>query len=227
MKFLTNEPAGLVGSTLVISDVHVGLEYDLRAHGMNVPSQTGKLAKLATRLVRENKADRVAVLGDLKHSIIGTSWPEKHEVKQFIEAIRAAGAEVMLIKGNHDAWIERFSDITLAPAQGTRVRDSWLAHGHARPPVEAFECEEIVFGHAHPTVVFEDSLGGKRSERAWLRFEQNKPPLVIVPAFNPLLGGADARDVRFAWVRGPPSAYLLDGTPLGKIRQKKAKSKTS
>ena len=43
MKFLT-EPAMMIGNALVISDLHIGLEYEIYKSGITVPSQVSDLA---------------------------------------------------------------------------------------------------------------------------------------------------------------------------------------
>ena len=136
--------------------------------------------------------------------------------------------------------------VTIVPGDGIALGDTTVGvcHGHTWPVPSVLECDVICLGHEHPCVRLEDELGGRRIERAWLRgrldpapfrdrseydgvswLEQgseSSPRVVVVPAFNDLVGGT--------WVNLPgqsflspflpaglasAEAYLLDGTRLG------------
>jgi len=98
-------------------------------------------------------------------------------------------------------------------------------------------------GHEHPTVKLQDSVGGYRVEKAWLRgrldravlaegcergldsFPESDPELIMLPAFNERSGGTWI-NVEGQGFLAPflPEAlieadlYLLDGTRLGAYR---------
>ena len=223
MRFITNEPAILIGKTLIIADLHIGLEYDLARGGIHIPKQTERFAQKTVSLLEENKCDELIIIGDLKHAITGVTWPEKQEVTKYVEKVKETTENITLIKGNHDALIEAYLDIKVMPSTGLAYKNTWLLHGHASPPEEAFKKKHIIFGHIHPVIEFKDSLGGRISERVWLRYGKD-PEIVCMPAFNDLLGGADIRK----GIQGPMKKhmnldkiklYLLDGAELGSVKE--------
>lgn len=219
IKFVKDEPACVVGKTLIIGDIHVGLERDLEKSGFRVPPQTDILVSRIKKLVRENKCKELIILGDIKHSI--TLRPDLEETKYFVEELKKFVLPI-LIQGNHDGALQNYLDIKIVPGQGFRKGKNYFMHGHAKPKPEAFKCNKIFSSHLHPMVEFRDSLGGMISEKAWLRGEK----LVVVPAFNKLLGGVDIRisnlgPLKKHFDKKELDLYLLDGLYLGKVENLK------
>jgi len=217
LKFLVNEPALMIGKTLVIADLHIGLEYELLAAGFNVPDQAQTMLKKIKRLLRENKCKELIIIGDVKHTIARLSWPEQEEISEFFRPLEKI-TKVHIVKGNHDGNIERYVS-NVHPTEGFEYKGYWIMHGHAKPPKEAAG-KTIILGHMHPVVEFRDSLGGRLSERVWIRTDKS----IVVPAFNDLLGGIDVRRGLLGPMKkhiDPKRAelYLLDGLHLGKISQ--------
>jgi len=102
----------------------------------------------------------------------------------------------------------------------------------------------VCLGHEHPCVRLEDEVGGSRVERAWLRgrldpgpfrerpeyeevswlgdADETPPRVVVVPAFNDLVGGTWINVAGQSFLSpflpaglASGEAYLLDGTRLG------------
>jgi len=221
LKFLVNEPALMIDRALVIADLHLGLEYELLASGINIPDQADRMVKRIRRLVKENRAKELIIIGDLKHTIARVSWPEQEEISEFMGKLEKI-AKVTVVKGNHDGNIEQYVKRTYPP-EGFDYRGYWILHGHANPPKHALK-KTIIMGHLHPSVEFKDSLGGRISERVWIR----TPNVIVMPAFNELLGGVDVR----VGILGPmkkhidpkkAELYLLDGLHIGKMSELKVK----
>ncbi|MFH1294908.1 MAG: hypothetical protein ABIH90_03150 [Candidatus Aenigmatarchaeota archaeon] len=77
MKFISNEPALLVGKTLVLADIHLGVEYDYKIAGYKMPSQTQKTTKRIKDLLKKTKAEKLLLMGRHKaqgsrHELPGT-----------------------------------------------------------------------------------------------------------------------------------------------------------
>ena len=219
LKFIVNEPALLIDKTLVIADLHIGMEYELLHSGFNVPSQGEVMLKKIKRLLKENKCRELIIIGDVKHTIARLSWPEQEEISEFFRPLERI-TKVSVVKGNHDGNIERYAS-NVHPTYGFDYNGYWIMHGHARPPKEAAG-KTIILGHMHPIVEFRDSLGGRLSERVWIRTDR----IIVMPAFNDLLGGIDVRQPLLGPMKkqiDPKKAelYLLDGLYLGKISQLK------
>jgi putative SbcD/Mre11-related phosphoesterase len=245
IKFVTGKPALLVGKSLVVADLHLGIEREFYQSGIKFPSQTEKIKDMVEGLVKITKAERLILLGDVKHKVPGISLQELREIPQFLEHF-SGKLEVDMVPGNHDAGIEKFlpPGVKTHPSAGFRLGDVYLNHGHTWPGPDFLGCKKIVIGHQHPLVEFRDKLGYRFREPVWVKGALNReklegrykkmpaslPSITIMPAFNPLIGGMcvnkrseDGYAKKFI---GPlinslkgrtASTYLLDGTCLGRL----------
>ncbi len=233
-----NEAALLLGdqSAMVVADLHIGIEQELRDAGLSVPSQTCMMEARLHALITTYHIQDIYLLGDVKHNIPTSTIQERTDVRFFLERLTAK-ATVHILPGNHDGNIDRLASpaVQIHPSSGIILDDTGLLHGHRWPSAELFTCQRLIIAHTHPIVQFTDRLGYKSIEPCWLRgpclIEKVKErtsetaceQLVILPAFNPLCGGIP---VNKDPLLGPvPSlldtsraeVYLLDGTALGTI----------
>jgi uncharacterized protein len=191
---------GEAGNAVVIGDVHIGLEAALAKKGVTVPDQTPHLRARVDALLRDNAADRLVVVGDLKETIHRSSSSDIARLRAFL---RGMAARVHLVPGNHDADLEwlGIEEVVLHPATGIKVEDVALTHGHVWPSPDIMDARTLVTSHSHPMVGLRDELGKLHKEPCWVRGAFTKaareryPTLpkgaqfVILPAFNELLGG--------------------------------------
>jgi putative SbcD/Mre11-related phosphoesterase len=214
MEFITGEPAIKLGNTLVIADLHLGAEHDFRKAGISMPSQTAKEEARLMMLIRQTRARRLLILGDVKHRVPGTSWQEEREVPQFLSKL-SHHVSVEVTPGNHDGGLEKLCPgIIIHPSEGVRVGKCYLSHGHAWPNEEFLKCKSVIMGHNHPQVEFSDKIGKVWREKVWIRAELKRKPLeahyktslrgsvlpglVVMPAFGGLVGGWAMNDPRDA-----------------------------
>jgi len=221
-----------------VADLHIGIEVQLRLGGFNIPSQTPKM--LAGLESMASRADRLIILGDLKHRIPSVGYRENKEIGPFLEQLGKCYDSITLVAGNHDGGISSVLPQTVraVSGRGTRIDDIGVFHGHVWPSESVMEAEKVVMGHTHPSVLLVDSLGAKTNEKCWVRAKFDKGgvakryghcphELVIVPAFNPLLTGTPVNSKGRPMI-GPllrneivdkesMRAYLLDGTNLGRL----------
>jgi len=247
---LVNEPALTVGNTLVLADLHIGIEHELALSGINIPSQIDRRIDRALRYLAAAKAQRVVLLGDVKHTISKTSALERHDIPRFLRSL-AECAPVDLLPGNHDAgieyWLPRDSRfrIKIHPSKGCSIHGAGLMHGHTWPSPDLLHCDYVIMGHNHPIVRMADPLGHISSKPVWIRtrfvesvFRERYPEIdgyanprvIIMPAFNELVGGIAFNEASYETLLGPlfsnraialekAQAYLLDGTYLGTVEQ--------
>ena len=141
-------------ATLVVADTHVG-----RDESSAVSLPVGAAADMCERLdglITRFDPDTVVVAGDVVHTF-GRVSDRSREVLETVEATcEAAGAELVLVAGNHDsglagAWYgplhEEYvvTDKKLCP-------HTVVWHGHELPTTTA---DRYLFGHVHPTIVLE------------------------------------------------------------------------
>jgi putative SbcD/Mre11-related phosphoesterase len=247
MRFVTGKPALVIGKNLVIADLHLGIEREFRQSGIKLPSQAGRMREELEALIGETKAERLIILGDVKHKVPGISYQELKEVPEFLghfsKSLRAENIEIIL--GNHDPGMEELvpEGVKLHPSGGIVLGDVYLGHGHTWPAPSFLSCSKAVIGHRHPMIEFRDRLGYRFIEPVWIRGRLDRervgrkykdvpaglPEIVITPAFNSLAGSvAVNRDVSDDYRKkiGPlinsmdlekAGAYMLDGTYLGEL----------
>jgi putative SbcD/Mre11-related phosphoesterase len=235
---IPNEPVLLIKEEkiMVIADLHIGIERELREKGLQVSSQTESMTKRLISLIKKYRPDEIVLLGDIKHNIPTSTIQERNDVKRFLETIRSYGS-IHILPGNHDGNINKLltSDILLHPSDGCVIEDIGFVHGHRWPKEEVMQCEYVVLAHTHPTIMLTDRLGYKTYDSCWLRGSGNttlkerylkvsEPNIVVMPAFNPLCGGVA---VNKEPIIGPfekilnvknANVYLLDGSSLGKVK---------
>lgn len=236
---IPDRPVLRAGDTLVVADLHIGKEEELRQAGFSLPSQTQAMGEKIAALLDEFRPKRLVILGDLKHQIPRFTGLERRDVPRFFDLLEDAVAEVHLVQGNHDGNIALILPrwVTLHGAAGVRLEDVGYIHGHAWPAPDVMEAKTLLMGHNHPTVLLPDRLGPRRLARCWVRapFVASAPryatypeELVLVPAFNEFSGGTTMNETGSRYL-GPVlnyglvamergQVYLLDGTYLGRLR---------
>lgn len=236
--------------SLAVADLHLGIAADLSDKGIEIPSRIPEVEEKLLEIIENEEADRLFMLGDVKHNIPITSWQEWENLPDFFSELSKV-VQVEIVPGNHDGDIEGLipRDVTLHEAGGTTVGGGkvGLLHGHAWPEPNLLKAETIIMGHNHPMIGFKDELGGKATEPAWvktgLKVEnlpdnlrdiavENGPEIMIIPAFSKIVGGSSInRDIPEKFL-GPlfkagaidleeAEIYLIDGTFLGKLKNLK------
>ena len=253
VRFLTGKPALLAGKSLVIADLHIGIEREFRRSGIRFPSQTEKITERIDDIIKSTGAKRLVILGDVKHKVPGISLQELREIPEFLGHF-SKKLDVEIVMGNHDPGIEELAPhgAILRPSTGFRLDGVYLSHGHTWPNSDFTRCGTIVIGHQHPLVEFRDKLGYRFREPVWVRGKLSLekierrykqvpavlPEVIVMPAFNELSGGVAMNgksDPDYAKNFISPlmkaldektvGIYLLDGTYLGKLAEmKKARS---
>jgi len=245
-KFVTGMPALAAAGRLVISDLHLGLEYDYRKGGIKFPSQTGKLQAMIFEALEKSGCRKITVIGDIKHKVPGTSFQEIKEIPEFFTKLLEM-ADIEIVPGNHDSGIAGMlpENVKVYPSGGFVSRGFYFGHGHTWPPEKAFSTRFMIIGHRHPAVEFRDSLGYRFTERVWVKgilerktlerryknLPERLPQVLVVPVFNPMVGGAafnagisgNDRDkigpLLNAVDEEASELFLLDGTYMGTIAQ--------
>jgi len=247
MKFIKNYPALFIEEikTLVIADLHIGISYELYKSGINIPSQVKEMKKTIEKLIKKTKAKRLIILGDIKHDVPGISVQELREIPEFLKAL-SKKIKVEICLGNHDTYLKEIlpENIRLHGTKGFKIKNFGFNHGHAWPSKELITCNNLIISHTHPTIHFEDDFGYRIVEPIWIKSKidqekikqrykvkkTGKLEVIIIPAFNRLLGGTPVNvKTTSDELLGPllkndfidmsdAELYLLDGTYLGNLK---------
>jgi putative SbcD/Mre11-related phosphoesterase len=190
MKFfdLLLHPLGIVrlGDTVVAADLHLGFEtfsVDL------IRVQSKHLYNSLYAVWSTVGFSRIVLNGDVKHSFGKQERDELREVGRFIKRVKDL-ADVVIVKGNHDNYIENVVSRLDVEVKQWMELDGWLiTHGHKL-------CERdvekgVIIGHEHPSVKIKDRVGVTFSFRTFILTRWSHLPLVVLPALNPYVYGSD------------------------------------
>jgi putative SbcD/Mre11-related phosphoesterase len=246
IKFLKDYPALFISDEkiLAIADLHVGIEHELFEKGIVIPSQAEKFKEIIEKLIDATKAKTLVVLGDIKHEVPGISFREEKEVPKLFSSL-VKKVKIICCKGNHDTYLEKIlpKGIKIFSSKGFRIGEYGFFHGHAWPSKKLMQCDYLFIGHIHPVVQLKDRFGYSIIEQVWIKGKiirdkikkrykiekTGKLELIILPAFNSLLGGTFV-NVKNASDKllGPllknnfvdlesAELYLLNGVNLGNV----------
>jgi len=207
---------------LVVADLHLGYEYELLKKGINLPNQTSFIGKALKETILESGAQSMVFLGDVKHNIPNVSILEARSLPKFMDF----DIPIEIVKGNHDGNIENL--VGLPAKNHLLIDNTLLIHGHMKIP--DLEFRSLITGHSHPAIEITDELGRRIKEKCWIRGSfPSGQAIIIMPAYNPLITGiAFNREKakipgtifnRFSVEELELSAYLLDGTFLGPVKE--------
>lgn len=230
-------PALVADGCMIITDLHIGVESNLRSKGFHLTSRTQEMFDVIVETAKED-VGRLIIIGDVKDSVPGSTKQEYREIPVFFDMLLEHFDKVDVVRGNHDTNIEEFlpGRVDIRPAGGFLLEGVGLIHGHTWPSEAVMACDTLVMGHCHPAVMFRDGVGRQTSEPCWLRgrfsgerddrYGKLPESFIVVPAFNRMLGGSPV-NVIGEGLLGPvlnspiadtdnADVYLLDGICLGK-----------
>jgi len=200
-SFLYQEPAIFYRKALIIGDTHFGIEKRLSEKGISDSAFSERLMKRIGQLIEQTKAERLIIAGDVKDEITHLDDMTARVISELAEVV-----EVIIVKGNHDGGIEKCK-VKIVEADGFAYGQLGICHGHSWPSEEVMACKWIVSAHQHPRLHFRDKSGKHHFENCWVIADADpeeiakhyenfnkKSKLILMPAFNPLLGSDLQKD---------------------------------
>jgi putative SbcD/Mre11-related phosphoesterase len=245
IKFLADYPVAFISGKkiLVIADIHLGIENELYNKGILIHPQVEKFRKILEELIDQNRAKTLVILGDLKHNVPGISLREERQIPKLFDSL-VEKVKVILCKGNHDTELKGLlpEKVKIYSSRGFQNGEYGFFHGHAWPDKNLMKCNYLFMGHLQPAIEFVDKLGYRSIQQVWLKGNLNQNlikkkykisktgelSIIIVPSFNKLSGSLIVNKKLKEELTGPlftnkildmdkMTAYLLDGTCLGKV----------
>ncbi len=210
--------------TLVLGDLHLGIEASLELEGMQLPrSQARETKRRIDELVKDDPPKRIVLLGDVKHEFSRNLDQEWSQVRGILDHLGSI-AEVTVVRGNHDNYLATItSSMGLDLVDETVVDGIHLSHGHIAHPGRP-----MVQGHEHPSARLFDGVGGYVKLPAFLYHQEAE--VLVLPAFSPLASGNDvsallAGDALSPGLRGLDmgEAQVFGCSDIGLIRLGKVK----
>ena len=184
---ITNDKCLLLddGPTAVIGDLHLGYEHALEQDGLYLPRiNTGSIRDALNDILSRYEPERVVLLGDVKHDFKRAGFEEKREVRRII-GLLAEAAETVVIKGNHDNYIQNIiADQGILALDHVDIMGFRLEHGHVDSGVRP-----VIIGHEHPSVRIPGSVGGGMKIQCFVHARRDG--VIVLPPFSPFSSGND------------------------------------
>jgi uncharacterized protein len=184
--------------TLVVSDLQLGHEQQLRELGSNILYEQGlQMIGLLEALIDQTKAIRVIINGDLKHEFGRISPQERRDILRLLDNFKEK-VELIVVRGNHDTLTE-----ILTKEVGVQIANSWSAdgfyavHGHDLPDKKDpgyAQAHTVIIGHVHPAIRLDDGIRNERY-KCFLIGRYEKKRLVVLPSFSTIVEGSDVLKV--------------------------------
>ena len=181
-------------AAIVCSDLHLGYEGVMADKGVFMPKvNLNRIKSMLKRACDAKKPKRIIVDGDIKNEFDAVHLEEFNEFYDFMNFVKELGVEeVVLIKGNHDNFIERvreglgFKSFTEEALLG----DFLFFHGDELPKSKAGEV--MVMGHMHPSIGVYNSVGVREKLRCFLHGKaKDGREVIVLPAMNYFADGID------------------------------------
>ena len=173
--------------TLVIGDLHVGLEESLQKQGIFIPRfDIEEVISRLDKIFKKINVKKIILIGDVKHEFGTISDQEWRDTLRVLDYLLEIG-NVILIKGNHDTILGPISKKrNLETVEKYKMDDILFVHGDK---IVDEKSKIIVIGHEHPAVSFKS-----RSEEKFKCFligKYKNKKLIVIPSFNFLTEGSD------------------------------------
>ena len=213
------------GPTVVIGDLHLGYEKALEDEGLYLPRMnTCSIRDSLNRIICRYEPKRIVLLGDIKHDFARAPYECRYDVSSIIKMLTDA-AEVIVVKGNHDNFLQNIlSDTNLDVQDFADIGGLRLEHGHVDSGVRP-----VAIGHEHPSVKISDALSGSVKLQCFMHSKDDG--IIVIPPFSPFSSGSDLSSEQFmsdacrnadmdnAYVYGVSEIGMIRLGRLGKLRE--------
>jgi len=178
--------------TLVLSDLHLGYEEELRRKGVYIPTgEFARIEKLLDHLVTTFKPKLIVLNGDIKHSFGSINSKEWKHTKLILERLQTK-SKVILVQGNHDPVLAPVAKAAGLAVEPYHIEEEYLfVHGDAIPETKLFKgITTIIMGHEHPAVNLHNGIRGE-TYKCFLALQYKKTNLLVLPSTFGLTQGTD------------------------------------
>ncbi|MCE7736974.1 MAG: hypothetical protein GPJ54_18965 [Candidatus Heimdallarchaeota archaeon] len=176
--------------SLVFGDIHFGQETAIglldKSDKSSYPILAEHLLNIISVIAEKVEIHKLILNGDIKHETNGSNGQEIQSLKYFLNDPRIKSFEIVLVKGNHDKYLElsiRHLDRSNITLQEVFCSPPYcIFHGHENHDQDS--CEFIIVSHEHPAYNFTGNNYEKMRTMAFvlLRSKRDKQILILPPA---------------------------------------------
>ncbi len=180
--------------TLVISDLHLGIESSMHKSGFLVPRfQFKEIKSKLEKTFEEVSPEKIIINGDFKHEFGRIPKQEWREGLRMIDFLLENSSELILTKGNHDPVLFPIAEKRNVPIKedGILIGKTYITHGDKIPENKYFEkAETVIIGDVHPAVSLSDE-GASEIYKCYLLGKFKNKKLIVQPSMSQSSIGSD------------------------------------
>ena len=219
MRFIG--PALLLDDTLIVSDLHLGLE-DRQRTTHALFTRPEKVLETVRELIGRAAARRLVLNGDVLDDFALTHAPARLEIGRVLRTL-AKDHELALVRGNHDPMLASLR-IPAPIVDSLRIGTALVTHGD-RALEEVTSVDEhsgidtIVIGHEHPAITITDTIRTERF-KCFVVIDSVETlfgtvRIIVLPSAHPDLLGTEVDSLRTPIAPGyhPDARIIVAGDP--------------
>lgn len=186
--------------SLVISDLHLGYESQMAGSGVFIPKANLKnILKILETASSGRDANQLIIVGDIKNEFSKVNADELNEINELLKFAQNRKLSIILIKGNHDNFIESYSKYMpiMVHAKEAEIGGYLFVHGNKKLSVSNANstANTLIIGHEHPSIGIPKKVGAIERFRCFL-YGDYKPrgfnsKLLVLPAIGYFETGSD------------------------------------
>ena len=188
---------------LVAADLHLGYEGIMSDNGVFLPKANLKsILSSIDKAIMATGAKTLLVDGDIKNEFSKVHIEEFNELYDFILHMNEKGVDLLLIKGNHDNFVERYKDaFKLKVYRQEHVIGKYAFFHGEEIPQDIKGTSVLIMGHEHPAIILYTGTGKSEKIKCFLYGRYKGKRLLVLPALSYYSGGTS--------INTTPSSELL------------------
>ncbi len=195
VELLDGMPIAYIKSinAIAVADLHLGYEGIMAKRGVYLPkTNLRKIMEGLSNAIDETHAKSVVANGDIKNEFSDVDEDEFNELFDFIKFLKEKKVEPVLIKGNHDNFVERYKEAFKLRIyrQEAVIGTYHFFHGEEMPG-SIKKGETLVMGHEHPAIAVFNSVGKREKLRCFLYGKYKGSEFLVLPAMNYFAAGTE------------------------------------
>ncbi len=196
IELLEGMPIAYIRSmrALAVADMHLGYEGVMAKGGTLIPKVNfRKVTEMLSRALAKTGARSIIVDGDIKNEFSTVDIEEFNELYDLIQFAKSKEVHLVLIKGNHDNFVERYKEpFKLEIYRQEAAIDGYLFfHGEELPSNVPARAKLLIMGHEHPAIAVYSAIGRKEKLRCFLYGTYKGRRLLVLPAINYFASGTE------------------------------------
>lgn len=176
---------------LVLGDLHIGSDYALSSAGafspiLGLTEIEETIGKILSKI--ETKIEKIVLLGDICNNFGSPSFSEVKAINEIFEILKAKCENIILIKGNHDRFIEKImNELEIEFVEKYEQGEYCFIHGDK---ISSSSKQILIIGHEHPAIKLSNGIRNEKY-KCFIESEYQDQKLIMLPSLNMLSIGTN------------------------------------